>query len=106
MEQAIDTGYFSKTLAQYKSLRDKLFAGLQKANFNPLLPQSGYFIIANVGHFKVEGDFSTVLTEKVGVTSIPLRAFYNNEEGDSFVRFAFCKDSIDSAIERLLKNPL
>ena len=40
-EHAMDTGYFAKTRFQYQALRDKLFAGLDKANFKPIMPASG-----------------------------------------------------------------
>lgn len=61
-------------------------------------PDGGYFIICDVSKvkgFKPDQDFSTLLTTKAGVTSIPMGAFYspsNANKVQQFVRFAFCKE--------------
>ena len=57
--------------------------------------QGGYFIVAEIDPMSVDEDYSYFLTKEVGVTSIPMRAFYGKEDAskvEKYVRFAFCKD--------------
>jgi aspartate/methionine/tyrosine aminotransferase len=78
LEQAMTNGYFDATREQYQHLRDKLMIVLEKAKLNPMLPDGGYFIIAKaqLDQIKEDADYSTFLTTKVGVTPIPMRAFF------------------------------
>ncbi|KAH6563285.1 hypothetical protein BASA50_002371 [Batrachochytrium salamandrivorans] len=104
------TSYFEDTSRQYESLRDLLYDGLESAMFNPMRPDGGYFIIADVSkiqaEWNIQGDFSKFLTTEVGVTSIPVSAFYQPQDQDKvshLVRFAFCKDrsTIEAALSRI-----
>lgn len=91
----MNTGYFEKTKVQYQQLRDKLYASLEKVGLQPMKPDGGYFIVAKIDPTSVKEDYSTFLTKEVGVTCIPLRAFYQKDDAlkvEQFVRFAFCKD--------------
>ncbi|KAJ3260815.1 Kynurenine--oxoglutarate transaminase 3 [Boothiomyces macroporosus] len=106
LEMAMTNGYFEDTTKTYQKLRDKLMKTLNDVGFHPMKPDGGYFIIANIAPFKVQEDFSAYLTKTVGVTSIPMRAFYQkNSHGEvqHYVRFAFCKDeaTLDEAGKRL-----
>ncbi|KAI8920725.1 pyridoxal phosphate-dependent transferase [Entophlyctis helioformis] len=104
--------YFADTAAEYEALRDLLYNGLAAVGFKPMNPDGGYFVIADVSQVRKErgitGDFSRFLTTDVGVTSIPVSAFYSKPDQASvahLVRFAFCKDrkTIEAALERLNK---
>ncbi|KAL2917600.1 arylformamidase [Polyrhizophydium stewartii] len=110
LNKAKTTTYFEDTAKLYQSLRDLLFQGLEEIGFNPMLPDGGYFIIADVSDIQkkhnITGDFSKFLTTEVGVTSIPVSAFYKEEDQakvSHLVRFAFCKDraTIEAALARL-----
>jgi aspartate/methionine/tyrosine aminotransferase len=78
----------------------------EQCGLKPMKPDGGYFIIANIDPLD-DGDISKFLTTKVGVTLIPIGAFYQKKDVDSFmnlVRFAFCKDeaTLQNAHEKLL----
>ncbi len=91
----MENGYFENTTKQYQELRDNLLKSLEETGLKPMKPDGGYFIIATVDPTKVEGDYSTFLTTQVGVTSIPMGAFYHKDSQSSvqqYIRFAFCKD--------------
>jgi aspartate/methionine/tyrosine aminotransferase len=108
LEQACENGYFEETVGIYQKLRDQLYEALDKNGFKPCKPDGGYFIVSDIQKFGVKEDFSTYLTKEVGVTSIPMRAFYDREshqDVEHLVRFAFCKDksTLDKGIERLQK---
>ncbi|KAJ8331186.1 arylformamidase [Batrachochytrium dendrobatidis] len=109
---AQQTSYFQDTCRQYESLRDLLYEGLESIGFNPMKPDGGYFIVADVSKIQkelnIQGDFSKFLTTEVGVTGIPVSAFYQSQDQSKvshLVRFAFCKDraTIETALERLYK---
>lgn len=52
-----------------------------------------------------EKDFAIYLTKEFGVTTIPVSAFYQNEEDNKVVRFCFAKkeETLAMAVERLIK---
>ncbi|KAJ3204612.1 Kynurenine--oxoglutarate transaminase 3 [Clydaea vesicula] len=121
LEKTEKNNFFSSNLNKYENLRDKLFNNLKEVGLSPMLPQGGYFILANTS--SVTGfesgdkrgrdyDVCKYLTEKCGVTAIPPAAFYDEKfTGDSerkktagyLARFAFCKsrDMLDEANIRL-----
>jgi aspartate/methionine/tyrosine aminotransferase len=106
LEEAVKNGYFEKTIQEYQTLRDVLLEKLENVGFQPMKPDGGYFIISDIEKFKTNDDFSTFLTQNVGVTSIPMRAFYykdNQHAIENYIRFAFCKDrsTLESAGSRL-----
>ena len=107
LEIAMENNYFPSTSSTYEALRDKLMVTLEKNGLNPMLPHGGYFIVCTVDTSLSKGqDFSKWLTEEVGVTSIPMKAFYHPDQHDQvsqFVRFAFCKEEsmLDEASKRL-----
>ncbi len=107
LEIAMETDYFPSTKSTYEALRDKLMVTLEKNGLKPMLPNGGYFIVCTVDTSLSKGqDFSKWLTEKVGVTSIPMKAFYHPDQHNQvsqYVRFAFCKEDsmLDEASVRL-----
>eukprot|EP00842_Homolaphlyctis_polyrhiza_P004696 jgi/Hompol1/5227/HPOL_004309-RA len=107
---AINNGYFDATAAVYQQHRDLLFEGLEEVGLSPMQADGGYFLIADAGRIQqqldIQEDFSKFLTKEVGVTSIPVSAFYHGDDQASvshLVRFAFCKDrdTIVAALDRL-----
>jgi N-succinyldiaminopimelate aminotransferase len=81
--------------------RDQLCRGLAALGFDVITPQATYFATVDVGTNGVA--FCRDLPKQAGVVAIPSSVFYDSNEGDSFVRFAFCKrpDVLDEALARL-----
>ncbi len=89
----------------YQAKRDLLFVGLQDAGFNPIKPESTYFIMAPIDHLTSlnDVDFAMELIEKAGVATIPPSAFYNkSSDGSRFLRFCFAKE--DKTLKNAIKN--
>ena len=91
----------------YQNKRDYFCAGLAKTKFK-LLPVSGtYFLCADYSEIsdQTELDFATWLTKEIGVATIPLSAFYRDQNQHQLVRFCFAKQTktLDYALERLQK---
>lgn len=99
--------YFTELADDLGTKRDKLFAGLAAAGFEPYLPSGTYFITADIRPVQPDGDglaFCRSLPERCGVVAIPNVVFYEHkDEGRHLVRFAFCKrhEVIDEAVSRL-----
>lgn len=121
MQHAIDTGYFDKVKDVYQGLRDKLVGILNGVEMQCIVPDGGYFVLANTTSIRVPVAMDCIrtrddavcrfLTVEAGVTAIPPSAFYNEQDvngrkvaGD-LARFAFCKSDamLDEAGDRLRK---
>ena len=106
-----DDAYFASLSTALQDRRDQLAAGLAEVGLGVLPTQGTYFITtdfaplaARVGFNGDDVAFCRHITEKAGVTAIPVSAFY--EEGNAprhYARFAFCKraEVLDEAIRRL-----
>ena len=106
--------------------RDQLVEALQVAGMRPIVPQGGYFVVADSSVLHELSGISTTspgassplddrpdvkvckwATEHLGVTMMPCSPFYLPEDrggdADRLVRFAFCKDeeSIRLGCEKL-----
>ena len=103
---AKETAYYTDLAATLQSKRDRLAGGLAKAGF-PVLPCQGtYFINADITPFGMAGGdeaFCRLITEKAGVTAVPVSAFMRKGSIDTLIRFCFCKqdDILDAAADRL-----
>jgi N-succinyldiaminopimelate aminotransferase len=103
-----DDQYFVEFRRRYRERRDRLSGGLARLGLQVYPPQGAYFVVvdtASVG--EPDGDrYCRELPARCGVAAIPCRAFYwNQNEGRSLVRFAFCKTDavIDAGLERLAR---
>jgi len=95
----------------FEQKRDYLFGVLREVGLRPVLPDAGYFILADATEFMPRGgpDGAALcrwLTTEIGVAAIPLSAFYGPEhqtETRGRIRFAFCKQqaTLEQAAERL-----
>ncbi|KAF6729139.1 Kynurenine--oxoglutarate transaminase 1 [Oryzias melastigma] len=98
--------YFQQLPAMLHSKRQKLAACLQSAGLNPIMPEGGYFMIADISSIEVDlndesnkdepRDFRFVkwLIKEKGLATIPVSAFYSSEHGkefDKYIRFCFVK---------------
>ncbi len=94
------------TLLQSK--RDYFLELMKETPFTLLAPAAGsYFQLASYAHMSDLPDrtFATLLTEKFGVATIPISAFYSDRHDQKILRFCFAKkeDTLKAAIERLAK---
>jgi aspartate/methionine/tyrosine aminotransferase len=102
-------GWFADLAARLSGKRDRLAAGLKAAGFG-LLPCTGtFFLIASFVDFDFAGGdaaFCRYLTTDVGVSAIPVSAFYRDIGPGGYVRFCFCKrdEVLDEAIGRLQRR--
>jgi kynurenine--oxoglutarate transaminase/cysteine-S-conjugate beta-lyase/glutamine--phenylpyruvate transaminase len=97
--------------------RDRLANYLRNAGFNPILPEAGYFMMADFSHldgpFKEEGkdplDYRFVrwMCREKKLATIPPSAFYSPEHkkgNDHLIRLCFFKkDETLSAAEQILQ---
>lgn len=118
--------YFHWLRAQYTRKREMLAEGLRAAGLTPIIPEGGFFIMADTSavavpesymaeHSPACGDvmrrdwaFCRFLCKEIGVAAIPPSAFYEDKDKDlarNLARFAFCKEdaSLEEACRRLQK---
>ena len=87
--------------------RDLFREGLERTKFS-LLPSEGTFFqcaeISDVSDMS-EAEFCRWLTIEIGVTAIPMSAFYRDAFDQKIVRFCFAKEDVTlrKGLERLAK---
>lgn len=100
--------YFAGYVADYRTRRDVLLAGLRDVGFDVRAPQGTYFATVDIRDLGYHDGwaFCEMLPRELGVAAIPNVAFYDDvEEGAPRVRFAFCKTepTIREGLARLAK---
>ncbi|XP_030311632.1 kynurenine--oxoglutarate transaminase 3 isoform X5 [Calypte anna] len=111
--------YFHSLSQELESKRDRMARLLQEAGLKPVVPDGGYFMIADVSTLNVDlsdvdgkqpYDYKFVkwmITSKK-LSAIPLSAFFGPEtkkKFEKYIRFCFIKkDSTLDAAEVILKN--
>ncbi|CAD5233402.1 unnamed protein product [Bursaphelenchus xylophilus] len=111
-----DSYLFTKMAEELLPKRNRIAENLRNAGMNPILPEAGYFIIADMDHIdgpfrnttEDELDFRFVrwLTREKGLATIPPSAFYspeNKKGNDHFIRLCFFKkdETLDAAVKIL-----
>ncbi|XP_034403484.1 kynurenine--oxoglutarate transaminase 1 [Cyclopterus lumpus] len=112
--------YFQQLPAMLHQKREKLASCLGAAGLQPVMPEGGYFMIADISSVKVDlsdqstedepKDFTFVkwLTKEKGLATMPVSTFYSPEhrrEFSQYVRFCFVKeDSTLNAAEDILRK--
>lgn len=103
-----DTSTYTELPHFYQEKRDLLQLGLNQTNFKTLSCPSTFFLLADYRNISNKSDleFSIWLTQKHGVTVIPVSAFYSKSQlvpNLGLVRFCFAKQdaTLTQAIERL-----
>ena len=102
-----DGTYFDRLNIDMRSKRDRLAEGLSKiSGFKPLVCEGTYFLfvdIENVGFSDTDINFCKYLTTEVGVTGVPVSAFYNKSLEKKYIRLCFAKKNsvLDEAVEKL-----
>jgi methionine aminotransferase len=89
----------------YQKKRDLFRKALTGSDFEFLTSEGTFFQNVSFGHLSKQADVvvSKLLTEKLGVASIPTSAFYNENIDHKIIRFCFAKDdeTLLQAAERL-----
>lgn len=103
---ALDDAYFERLARAMQDKRDRCADGLSAAGFEVIDCAGTYFISANFRPLGFDGDdiaFCRHVTEKAGVTALPVSAFYQEGDVTNYVRFCFCKEDevLDEANHRL-----
>ncbi|MBF0333879.1 MAG: aminotransferase [Alphaproteobacteria bacterium] len=101
-----DLGYYHGLGAMLAERRDRLAAGLRALGFGVGACQGTYFLTADFSRLEPGLDdsaFCRWLTERAGVTVVPVSAFYQGGDVNRFVRFCFAKSeaALDEALVRL-----
>ena len=106
--QRADKDYYEGLSQFYRHKRDLLVSALKETPFRPLVPQGGYFVMADSSALLYKDDVTLCenLPKDVGVGAIPPSAFYSvghKHLAKHLVRFAFCKtdEAITEAGQRL-----
>ncbi|KAF9506449.1 hypothetical protein BS47DRAFT_1333826 [Hydnum rufescens UP504] len=122
-EKAAEHNFFAKQVEEYVERRAVFTAELDKVGLPYTFPDGGYFVLVQNRSIKIPKDFvvpdmiknrpydfkvSWFIAQTAGVVAIPPSDFYSPGHasiGESFTRFAFCKDlnTLRAAGERLLK---
>ena len=91
--------------AFYQRKRDLFRAGLEQTGFTLLPSEGSFFQCVEIGSVSrlADADFCRWLTTDIGVTAIPLSAFYANGSDQGIVRFCFAKQdkTLYKALQRL-----
>ncbi|MBI9074072.1 MAG: pyridoxal phosphate-dependent aminotransferase [Desulfatibacillum sp.] len=98
--------YYEGLARDHEKKRDLFCNTLAQAGLAPHRPEGAYYVLADVS--SVPGNDSLTramyLLEKTGVASVPGRAFFHDNSGDSLVRFCFAKEFpiLEEACDRIL----
>jgi methionine transaminase len=91
----------------YQQKRDYFSEAMKQTKFDLFHSAGTYFICASYAQLSNEPDrdFCIRLTKEIGVTMIPVSAFYQNAKDDKVVRFCFGKkqETLEQAVEKLVK---
>ena len=107
---AKDNAYFASLARELQARRDQLAEGLASVGLSVMSSQGSYFLTADFAPLGFDGDdlaFCRHITERAGVTAIPLPAFYDAPGAPRhYARFAFCKRAavLQEAIGRLRRH--
>jgi methionine aminotransferase len=90
----------------FQHKRDYFQSLMSKTKFKPLPSYGSYFQLYSYQDLSDESEFQFAkkLTEKAGVATIPVSAFYQNGKENKVLRFCFAKkeDTLEEAVDRLL----
>lgn len=115
-----DDCYFFSLPKELEAKRDYIVGMLKDVGMKPIIPDGGYFIVADYSPLESKADlsketdkykdyrFTKWMTKEIGVLAIPTTAFYNEANkplAENLVRFCFMKkeDKLQKAGEVLRK---
>uniref|UniRef100_A0A8C9WLN5 Kynurenine--oxoglutarate transaminase 3 n=1 Tax=Scleropages formosus TaxID=113540 RepID=A0A8C9WLN5_SCLFO len=112
--------YFLQLPAKLQVKRQKLAQCLKNVGLQPIMPEGGYFMMADISTIKADVPDSTGndepydyrfvkwLIKNKGLATIPVSAFYSPEhckDFQNYIRFCFIKeDSTLNAAEKILRE--
>ena len=104
--ETLGPDYYTDMIRHYRSRRDVLISGLQRAGFRCDPPEGSYYVLADFSDLSdlPDDEFAVWLTAEHGVASVPGSSFFlDPADGRRLVRFAFCKteELLSEAVERL-----
>jgi len=105
LESGQRLGYYEDLARTLERKRDVLCSALRQGGLEPVVPQGGYFVMANTSSLPIQGTDSTArdvaanewLTKELGVTGIAT---------SNFIRLAYCKTDAElhQASQRITKT--
>ncbi|MBR9972887.1 aminotransferase [Magnetospirillum sulfuroxidans] len=103
------SAYIASLPATLSARRDRLAHGLAAIGLTPLPCQGSYFLSADfrpLGFSGTDLEFCVHITEKAGITAIPISAFFESAPPGDYARFCFAKtdQAIDEALRRLRRH--
>jgi kynurenine--oxoglutarate transaminase/cysteine-S-conjugate beta-lyase/glutamine--phenylpyruvate transaminase len=111
--------YFNRISEELKPKRDKLSKILLDAGITPVIPEGGYFMLADISKIaaKFNGDdkeskdskFVKYLIKEKGLATIPSSVFFSQQNqniGQNFIRFCFIKVGFYLKLKRMLSYSL
>lgn len=104
--------YYNSIKKELKPKRDRLAEILKNAGLEPIIPEGGYFMMADISKIANEffsdekqmkdTKFVKYLIKEKGLATIPSSAFYSKDHkkefGENYIRFCFFKD--ESTLEK------
>jgi len=105
---SLPPAYYRELAERYRTRRDHLIPGLEKAGFICYRPRGAYYVMTDISKFGFASDveFASHLVKEIGIACVPGSSFYKHpKDGSQQVRFAFCKkpETLDEAGRRLEK---
>lgn len=107
LQQAEQRAYYAELTRLYRHKRDLLLAALAATPLRPLVPEGGYFVMADTSALGLDDvALCDALPIRLGVAAIPPSAFYSEAHrplAKHLIRLAFCKrdEALREAGERL-----
>jgi aspartate/methionine/tyrosine aminotransferase len=107
LEVSRTNGYYADLNARFKAARDYFVPVLERAGFKPLVPEGGYFVIADTRGLTDDVlGFAQRLVTEVGVAAMPVPLFHDADTRAGALpalRFAFCKrlETLEAAAVKL-----
>ncbi len=108
LRHARQSDYYRELEGGFRRRRDVLLEALAPTPFEPMMPDAGYFVVADSSALGYDDDVALCrdLPARAGVGAIPPSAFYADEHkhlARNLVRLAFCKqeDALLEACQRL-----
>jgi aspartate/methionine/tyrosine aminotransferase len=90
--------YYVALSGEYRGRRDRMLAALGPAGFRCVSPRGAYYIMADISGVNLAKDLLNDhaivrhLIEKIGVAAVPGSSFFSNPaDGNTLIRFCFCK---------------
>lgn len=91
----------------FQAKRDYFIKAMKHTRFNLFHSAGSFFVCATYDKLSDEGDkdFCIRMTKEIGVTTIPVSAFYEGGTDNKVIRFCFAKkeSTLERAVEKLVK---